>query len=257
MNDSAEARRGSVTMSRPDDGILWVRMDHPPVNSLAASLRTGLIEAASAAQDASVRVVVLTGNDHCFSSGGDIDELASLTSDEDARAVHDQYLDVYRSWRSIRVPTIAAIRRYALGGALELALSCDLRYADADAFFAASGAKMGLVESAHSLPTVIPVTTAAEMLFTAGRVSAAEAYGSGLVTRVLPDLEAGVLDIAEAVAARPAEAIRAIKTTIRAAEASGRATAGELATGLWRILQRMPAHRAATAAFLARRASNN
>ena len=217
-----------------------MRIDHPPVNALAAAVRAGLIRAAAEAQDASVRVVVLTGNDHCFSAGGDIDELASLTNDEDAEAVHDQYLDVYRSWRAIRVPTIAAIRGYALGGALELALSCDLRYAEPDAFFAASGAKMGLVESAHSLPTVIGATAAAEMLFTAGRVSADEAY-----TQRAGDAGA---DRSRARGSRcrrgdrgaSPEAIRAIKATVRLAETAGRDEAGEMATGLWRILRGGP-----------------
>jgi enoyl-CoA hydratase/carnithine racemase len=256
MNGRAGSHPGTVTTSRPGDGILWVRIDHPPVNALAAPVRAGLIRAASEAQDASVRVVVLTGNDHCFSAGGDIDELASLTSDEDAQAVHGEYLDVYRSWRAIHIPTIAAIRGYALGGALELALSCDLRYAEPDAFFAASGAKMGLVESAHSLPTVIGATAAAEMLFTAGRVSAHEAYDSGLVTRVLSDLDSGVLGVAGAIAARPPEAILAIKATMRVAETAGRGEAGDMATGLWRVLRGRPAHQAAAAAFLARRTTD-
>ena len=254
MNGRAGLQAGAVSTSRRGDGILWVRIDHPPVNALAASVRAGLSRAATQAQDSSVRVVVLTGNDHCFSAGGDIDELASITSDAEARTVHDEYLDVYRSWRAIRIPTIAAIRRYALGGALELALSCDLRYAEPDAFFAASGAKMGLVESAHSLPTVMHASAAAEMLFTAGRVSADEARDRGLVTRVVPDLENDVLGVAEAIAAQPAEAIRAIKATMRVAETAGRGEAGEVAIGLWRNLRGAPAHQAAAAAFLARRA---
>lgn len=254
MNGGAGPSADTVTTSWRGDGILWVRINHPPVNALAAAVRAGLIGAAVQAQDASVRVVVLTGNDHCFSAGGDIDELASITSDAAARAIHAEYLDVYRSWRAIRVPTIAAIRGYALGGALELALSCDLRYATNDAFFAASGAKMGLVESAHSLPTVMHASAAAEMLFTAGRVSADEAHHSGLVTRVFSDLDNDVLGVAEAIAAQPPEAIRAIKATLRVAETAGRGEAGEVAIGLWRDLRGASAHQAAAAAFLARRA---
>ena len=150
-------------------------------------------------------MAVLTGNAHCFSAGGDIRELASLDDAEMARHVHADYLELYRSWYTVPVPTIAAIRGYALGGALELALSCDLRYATEESFFAASGVKMGLVESAHSLPTVVHDTTAAEMLFTAppglGRRGRQR---PGLVTRVVSDLEQDVAEVADVDRGTPA-----------------------------------------------------
>ncbi|HEY9474754.1 MAG TPA: enoyl-CoA hydratase/isomerase family protein [Mycobacteriales bacterium] len=253
--DPAVPSRGPVTVEhRGSDGaVLWVRIDHPPVNALAGPVRAGLIRAAKAAHDERVRVAVLIGGDRCFSAGGDIDELASLANDEDARRVHSEYLDLYRSWLTVPVPTIAAIRGYALGGGLELILNCDLRYATDDAFFAASGVRMGLVESAHSLPRVLPDTVAAEMLFTARRVSAGQAAASGLVTGVVADLEAEVSEVATSIARHPAAAVRATKDVLRIARSAGSAEASEAATAHWRMLQRADAHRDAAATFLARR----
>jgi len=254
MTASAASTGGPVQVSRcgPDGSVLWVQVDSPPVNALAAPVRAGLICAAAQAHDDSVRAAVLTGNAHCFSAGGDIRELASLDDPAVARHVHDDYLELYRSWYAVPVPTIAAIRGYALGGALELSLSCDLRYATAESFFAASGVKMGLVESAHSLPTVVPDTTAAEMLFTARRVSASEAVTCGLVTRILADLDAETAAVAEAIAAHPPHAVRATKAVLRAGRRTGRAEAEGLAITRWRELQREPLHREIATAFLAR-----
>jgi enoyl-CoA hydratase/carnithine racemase len=254
-SDASGASAGRpVRVSRcgPDGSVLWVQVDSPPVNALAAPVRSGLIAAAAQAHDESVRVAVLTGNAHCFSAGGDIRELASLEDPAVARHVHADYLELYRSWYAVPVPTIAAIRGYALGGALELALSCDLRYATAESFFAASGVKMGLVESAHSLPTVVPDTIAAEMLFTAHRVPAAEAVTSGLLTRVVADLDADTAAVAEAIAAHPPHAVRATKAVLRASRGAGRGEAAELAISRWRELQREPVHREIASAFLAR-----
>lgn len=235
-----------------DGAVLWVRINRPPVNALARPVRAGLVKAAEQAHDQRVRVAVLIGGDRCFSAGGDIEELATLTDEDDARRAHSEYLDLYRAWFTVPVPTIAAIRGYALGGGLELVLNCDLRYATPDAFFAASGVRMGLVESAHSLPTVVPDTVAAEMLFTAHRVSAAQAVASGLLTGVVTDLEAQVFAVATEIAQHPTTAVRATKAVLRSARGAGRAEAAETATALWRVLQRADAHRDAAATFLAR-----
>lgn len=243
----------AATLQGPDSGVLWVRIQQGPVNALTASVRRQLTDAAALAHDREVRAVVLIGNDRCFSAGGDIDELASLRGPEQARHVHDEYLDLYRSWHDIPVPTLAAIHGYALGGALELALACDLRYSDPDAFVAASGIRMGLVESAHSLPTVIADTRAAEMLFTGRRVRAAEAVASGLLTGVLDDLESGVGAIADGIARHSASVLRSIKVTLNVARSSGRGPATGISVGLWRELQQHTAHQHAAAEFLRKR----
>lgn len=243
----------SVERRGPRDSVLWVQIDNPPVNALGAPVRAGLTSAAEQAHGSDVRVVVLLGNSHCFSAGGDIKELAGISSDDVSAAVHEEYLRLYKAWYDVPVPTIAGVRRYALGGALELALSCDLRYAAADAFFAASGVAMGLVESAHSLPGALADGAAAEMLFTAMRVGAADAQQRGLINRVVADLDADVAEIAESIAAHSGEALRATKAVLRARQAGGRAAAEAVAVRHWRRLQRGRDHKELAKAFFARR----
>ena len=249
------ARPVDVRMSADAPGVLWVSMDAPPVNALGPALRQGLVEAAARAGEPDVKVVVLAGAGRCFSAGGDVVELAGIRDEPTARVVHGQYLTLYREWRAIPVPTIAAIASYALGGALELALCCDLRYAEAGSFVAASGVGMGLLESAHSLPVAVPGSFADEMLFTARRVSADEAASKGLVTRVTDRLEDDVAAVAAAIARHPRGALRATKATIAVARAAGEQAAGAHAIEEWRVLRASPEHAAAVAASRAARAA--
>lgn len=229
-------------------GVLWVSMDLPPVNALGPELRQGLVAAAARAGEPDVKVVVLAGAGRCFSAGGDVRELRGIRDDPTARIVHGQYLTLYREWRAIPVPTIAAIASYALGGALELALCCDLRYAEAGSFLAASGVSMGLLESAHSLPAAVPGSFADEMLFTARRVNADEAATRGLVTRVTDHLEDDVMAVAAAIARQPRAALRATKATIAVTRAAGSEAAGAHAIDEWRALRASADHAEAVAA---------
>jgi enoyl-CoA hydratase len=118
--------------------------------------------------------------------------------------------------------TIAAIRGYALGGGLQLALACDIR-------IAAHGARLGLLEfrwgiipdlgGTQRLPRLVGAGKAKELIFTAAQIDAAEAYRIGLVERLVADEEldesAGAL--AAQIAGQPPLALRAAKRTIGAA----------------------------------------
>lgn len=236
-----------VTVAVAEPGVLRVQIDAPPVNALGPVVRSGLLAATARAGGTDVKVVVLTGNQRCFSAGGDLREFASVTDETGSRAVHAGYLELYQEWRGIPVPTIAAVRGYALGGALELALSCDLRIAADDAWFQASAVHMGLVESAHSLPSVVGAPFAAEMLFSARRVGAAEAAEHCLVNRVSDDLDADVDLLAAAIAAHPRAALVATKTTLAVSGYPGRQEALPHATSLWRQLRTGADHRTALA----------
>lgn len=260
-----------VTVARrgPSDSVLAVRMDRPPVNALGAPVRAGLLAAAEmASRDSTLSAVTLSGNAHCFSAGGDIDELAALAgAGRDAAAsVHDEYLAVYEAWRRIPVPVVVAIRRYAFGGALELALQGDIRLCTPDATFSAAGVRMGLVESAHSLPGVIG-PAAARMLFTADAIGAEQASAWGLVSDIAADVEDHAAAMADRIAANSAEAVRATKEVYRLATGSdiigsditasditaADRTAAERAVALWRDLQQGEAHRTRARNFVAQR----
>lgn len=98
-------------------------------------------------------------------------------------------------------PLIAAVNGMALGGGLEVALSCDIRIAAENATFGVPEVKLGLIPGwggASRLPHLVPMAIAAEMLFTGKAISAQEAFRLGLVNKVVPQAE--LMDTARAYA---------------------------------------------------------
>ena len=126
-------------------------------------------------------------------------------------------------------PTIAAVRGFALGAGLQLALACDIRVF-------ARGAQVGLLEHKYGilpdlggtqrLPRVVGAGKAKEMIWTAARIDADEAYRIGLCERLVDDadLDAEVAGLAAAIAGQPPLAVQGTK---RAVEAAGRLPVAE------------------------------
>jgi methylglutaconyl-CoA hydratase len=144
--------------------------------------------ARDAAQNPSVRAIVITGaGDKAFCAGADLKERAAMT-ENDVRA----QLDLYRSElgpiaRSPK-PVVAAINGHALGGGLELALCCDLRIAAAHAELGLPETSLGIIPAAggtQRLPRVVGPARAKEMILLGRRVSAGEALAWGLVNKVV------------------------------------------------------------------------
>jgi enoyl-CoA hydratase len=117
-------------------------------------------------------------------------------------------------------PVIAMIHGHCIGGGLAVALSADLRYADAESGFAIPAARLGVgydIGGVAALEAVVGPARAKEILFTAGRYSAAEAYAIGLVDRVVPksELEGFVRAQADRIAANAPLTVRSVKVISR------------------------------------------
>lgn len=235
-----------------DDAVLTITLNNPPVNALGRELRAELTRTFTEITKDRIRarVVILRGGNGRFSAGGDIAEMARRTGPADDYALHGSFDDLYESVSNCPIPVIALIERYAMGGGFELALRCDLRYATPDVKLAASAVKMGLVESAHTLPSEVSRGHAAEMLFSGDPVDGAQAAAIGFLTRVLPagDLDRFVTDLAQRIANRPAESVRLTKQVLRAATAVPPGAA-ELAARNWLMLRAGSDHAEAVAAF--------
>ena len=123
-------------------------------------------------------------------------------------------------------PTIAALRGYALGGGLQLALACDMRIAAVGTKLALPEHKYGILPDlggTYWLPRIVGPAKAKELIFTAGTIDAEEALRIGLVNRCVDDseLESAVKALAERIAAQPPIAVRNAKRAIdRAAHQS-------------------------------------
>jgi len=133
-----------------------------------------------------VKVLIFTGTEDVFASGANIRELAQLHS---ISAVQFSQLGqrVFQRIADARQLTIAAINGYCMGGAMDLALACDVRVASIDAIFAHPGAWLGIITGwggTQRLPRIIQKGRALELFITGRRITSAEALEVGLVNSV-------------------------------------------------------------------------
>jgi len=205
------------------DKVLLLRIQRPDKkNALTLAMYAALTAALeAAAQDASIRVVVLTGSGDSFSSGNDVaDFLASPPEGEDS--------PVFRFlWALSRFekPLIAAVNGVAVGIGVTLLLHCELVYARAGATLQLPFVNLGLCPEAASsllLPRLVGYPRAAEWLLLGERFSAEQAQEWGLINAVCADAEA-VLELALAKAQRlaqqPPTALRLAKMLLKRADA--------------------------------------
>lgn len=151
-----------------------------------------------------VRVIIITGSgEKAFVAGADISEFAHFSAKEGAQLIAKGQEILFNFIENLKTPVIAAINGFALGGGLELAMACHFR-------IASENAKMGLPETSlgvipgyggtQRLPQLVGKGRAIEMIMTAGMITAQEAYRSGLVNHVVPQVE--LLDFTKAIAYR-------------------------------------------------------
>ncbi|HEY0098692.1 MAG TPA: enoyl-CoA hydratase/isomerase family protein [Pyrinomonadaceae bacterium] len=135
---------------------------------------------------ADISAIIFTGTGDSFASGANIRELRALTP-ETAKEFALRGQSLMQKIADAPQLTIAAINGYCMGGGLDLALACRLRYAVPDAVFAHPGARLGIITGwggTQRLPRLIGQTRALEIFTTARRVTAHEAYEIGLVNRL-------------------------------------------------------------------------
>ena len=225
MTDATE-----VKLTVDDAGVARLTLDRPPLNALSASLLAALAKQAKAvAADARVRAVVITGNDRAFAAGADVTE---FTPDrESARVVAASFRTACDAITAIERPVIAAVRGYALGGGLEVALACDLRVASDNARLGQPETLLGIIPGGggtQRLARLVGPARAKELIWSGRQVRADEALAIGLVDRVVPadEVLADAMKWAASFAAGPTVAIGLAKRAI------DRGLDGTLAAGL-------------------------
>ena len=203
------------------DGVAIVTLNRPDVhNAMNESMRRELTRCFQGlAIDDEVRVIVVTGvGERAFSAGADIREFvepAPPTRFREQRKRVDFRQAMDQCWQ----PIIAAIRGYAFGGGLELALACDIRLASDDAQLGLTEVNLAIIPGGggtQRLPRVVGRGKALEMILTAARIPAAEALRIGLVERVVPAdrLQAEARDLARTLADKAPVALRYAKEAV-------------------------------------------
>jgi enoyl-CoA hydratase/3-hydroxypropionyl-coenzyme A dehydratase len=207
---------------RTRGAVTEIEFDHPPINVYDVATRDALCEVlAAVVADPIARVVVFTATGDHFSAGADLKEFGtapSLFAMRDARWGRD----VWGLLRAIPVPMIASMHGNAVGFGFELALQCDLRIAADDCVVALPEARVGMLPAggaSQTLPRVVGTSAALAAVITGERVAAVDALTRGFVDEVVPraELRTHTNARADALAARPPNAVRAAKAAVWAA----------------------------------------
>ncbi|MBI5669690.1 MAG: enoyl-CoA hydratase/isomerase family protein [Chloroflexi bacterium] len=204
------------------DRILRITLNRPErLNAMTETMRYELIDAFTrAGDDASVRVVVLTGAGRGFCSGADLAAAVESGQPVDfGHVLRNTYNPLIMRMRCLPKPIIAAVNGVAAGAGMSVALACDLRIAADSASFLQAFVKIGLVPDSGStwlLPRLVGLTRAMDLMLSGRKVSAPEALAMGLVNQVVPDGEfADVVDkLAREYAGAPTRAIGYIKQAV-------------------------------------------
>jgi enoyl-CoA hydratase/carnithine racemase len=182
----------SIVLTEDRGAVRHVVLNRPDKRNalndeLILGIRTAL-EAAAADRD--VLCVVVRGAGPLFSSGMDLAGLAALAADPDRlREFRRPILDTWNLLEEMAKPTICQVHGACIGGAMELALACDLRVMAADAFIGMPETRVGLIPDvggSSRLPAVVGLGRAKELVMTGRMIDGTEAERIGLVNRVAP-----------------------------------------------------------------------
>ena len=140
-----------------------------------------------------VQVIILTGSgEKAFVAGADISEFAHFSVKEGMQLAAEGQEKLFDFVENLNTPVIAAINGFALGGGLELAMACHIRVASDNAKMGLPEVSLGVIPGyggTQRLPQLIGKGRAMEMIMTAGMVTADEAFRTGLVNHVVPQIE--------------------------------------------------------------------
>ena len=184
---------GKLTIEKRG-AVGWIVFDSPAKrNAINDAMWRGIAPAMKAFDaDREVRCVAFRGaGTQAFSAGADISQFEKIRSQNTSVSEYDGLLDqVLHAIQDSRKPSLALIHGFCMGGGLEVALACDLRYCGASAQFGIPAAKLGLaynIEGHKRLLETVGHARAREIMFLGGRYIAADALAMGLVHAVLPD----------------------------------------------------------------------
>ncbi|KQR75124.1 enoyl-CoA hydratase [Arthrobacter sp. Leaf337] len=206
-------RVGLVTLNRPE-----------ALNALNKATMDELVAAVTAMDaDPAVGAVVVTGSGKAFAAGADIKEMAD-------QGYMDMYAaDWFRGWEDftrLRIPVVAAVSGFALGGGCELAMMCDFIIAGDNAKFGQPEINLGVLPGmggSQRLTRAVGKAKAMDLILTGRFMDAEEAERAGLVSRVVPaaDVVDEAVKVAEVIASKSKSAAMLAKEAVNAAFETG------------------------------------
>ncbi|MFI8632993.1 enoyl-CoA hydratase/isomerase family protein [Microbacterium sp. NPDC077663] len=182
VREETRGHVATVTIARPEKR-----------NALDADTLGALVAALDRFDaDPAVRAIVVAGDERAFAAGADLGDLGSAGAVDLYRSGFSEHWDAVAA---IRTPLVAAVRGYALGGGLELALACDVVVIADDAVLGFPEVRLGILPGAggtQRLLRAVGKAVALDLLLTARRISGADAARLGIASRVVPSDEVDV-----------------------------------------------------------------
>jgi enoyl-CoA hydratase/carnithine racemase len=204
-----------------DEAVGFITLDKPPANSYDKAFMEELAESIVAAADdeAAKVVIVRSSSPKFFSAGADVKAFAQQEPDESMEMIELAHRGLGRI-AAIPKVFIAQIQGHALGGGLEIALACDLRFGARGSYkLGTPEVTLGLLPGnggTQRLPRLVGTSKALDLMVTGRRISPGQAHALGILDRLLPAdrTEAMTLEYAHALAGGAVEAIGAIKLAV-------------------------------------------
>lgn len=212
--------KNEIYIERRDNGIAFIVINKPQRKNAISGLMMELISTylLELYNDEDVRVIILKGEGDNFSAGGDLKQAGpeGLTIEE-SRKLLKKYIRTIQTIQQIGKPVIAMVDGYAVGGAMSLALACDIIIVSERVKFSANFLKVGIVPEMGImlfLPHQIGSYLAKELFFTGRIIGAEEGLKLGFVNRVLSaeKLEKGTIEFAEEIASLSAMSVQITKS---------------------------------------------
>jgi enoyl-CoA hydratase len=203
-----------------EEKVAWVTIDNPPVNALNHALMEELkLVFGELEQNEEVLTVILRGaGEKAFVAGADIKQFPTMD-----QALAEKFSsggqDVFNRIEDFKVPVIALIHGFALGGGCELAMACDIRIASEDVRLGQPEISLAIIPGyggTQRMSRLIPIGKAKELIYTGEMIGATEALKIGLVDRVVKreDLEDEAKKLAAKILEKGPLAIKAAKKAI-------------------------------------------
>ncbi|PJZ47099.1 enoyl-CoA hydratase-related protein [Leptospira brenneri] len=210
----------TVTLQTHHTYVALIELNRPEAkNAISIQFLSELREKIQEVQKSTARALVIIGKGDSFSSGADLKERKSMTDLQVKQFLKDINL-CFSELANLAIPTIAAINGFAFGGGLEMALSCDIRYASESAQMGLTETKLGIIPGAggtQRLSRIVGESTALEWIFSGKKLTGQEAMSRGLVSQVFESdhLRESSLALAREISESAPIAVSAAKKAVR------------------------------------------
>ena len=211
----------TVSSELRDDGIRVITMAHPPVNALTVQ---GWFDVAAALDEAgadlNTKVVILRAEGKGFNAGVDIKEMQNTEGFDALIGANRGCYAAFKAVYECKVPVIAAVNGFCVGGGVGLAGNADIVVASDDAYFGVPEVKQGALGAATHMARLVPQQMMRALYFTAKTIAATELERFGTVYRVVPreQLLDTALEVAAEIADKDGRVIRAAKEALNGIE---------------------------------------